>query len=332
MMRVAIFSTHQFERPFLEAANTGRHELIFHRSQLHPRTAALAAGCQAVSVFTNDDVGRETLEQLAQREVKLVALRSAGFNNVDVPAAAELGITVVRVPAYSPYAVAEFAVTMMLTLNRRVIRAHHRITDLNFSLDGLTGFDVHGKTAGIVGTGKIGGILAKILHGFGCELLGTDPYPRDDLQENYGLEYVDIDVLCERADVIFLLLPLNEDTHYLINAARIRKMKRGVMLINTGRGGLVQTTAVVEGLKSGHIGYFGMDVYEEEDGLFFEDHSDEDLLQDDTIARLMSFRNVLITSHQAFLTDTALRNIAETTMDNLTAFSEGKDLANEVRG
>jgi D-lactate dehydrogenase len=189
----------------------------------------------------------------------------------------------------------------------------------------------NGKTAGIVGTGKIGGILAKILHGFGCELLGTDPYPRDDLQENYGLEYVDIDVLCERADVIFLLLPLNEDTHYLINAARIRKMKRGVMLINTGRGGLVQTTAVVEGLKSGHIGYFGMDVYEEEDGLFFEDHSDEDLLQDDTIARLMSFRNVLITSHQAFLTDTALRNIAETTMDNLTAFSEGQDLANEVR-
>ncbi|MTB51204.1 2-hydroxyacid dehydrogenase [Lewinella sp. W8] len=330
-MRVAIFSTHQFERPFLEAANDGQHELIFHRSQLHERTAALAADCEAVSVFTNDDVGRTTLEQLAKQSVKLIALRSAGYNNVDLEAANELGIRVVRVPAYSPYAVAEFAVTMMLTLNRRVIRAHHRITDLNFSLDGLTGFDVHGKTAGIVGTGKIGGILARILHGFGCELLGTDPYPNEALTKDYGLEYVEIDVLCQRADVIFLLLPLNEDTHYLINAERIRQMKPGVMLINTGRGGLVQTTAVVDGLKTGHIGYFGMDVYEEEDGLFFEDHSDEDLLQDDTIARLMSFRNVLITSHQAFLTDTALRNIAETTIENLSAFSGGKDLTNEVQ-
>lgn len=236
---------------------------------------------------------------------------------------------VARVPAYSPYAIAEHTVAMILALNRKLIRANRRVMELNFSLDGLVGFDMNGKTAGIIGTGKIGSVLARILHGFGCRILAYDKEENKELIERYQVEYTSCESLCEQSDIITLHVPLNEDTRYIIDKHCIDKMKPGVMLINTSRGGLVNTKAVIDALKTKHIGFFGMDVYEEEEGLFFEDHS-EDILQDDTIARLMTFKNVLITSHQAFLTETALRNIAETTVYNLDCFESTTKNENEI--
>lgn len=328
-MKVTIFSTHKFDRPSLETANGGKHELNFLEVRLTEDTVVLAKDSEAVALFTMDNASEPVLEALYTGGVRYIALRSAGFNHVALKKAADLGISVARVPAYSPYAVAEHTMALMLALNRKLTRAHNRVREMNFSLNGLTGFDMNGKTLGVVGTGKIGSILVKIAHGFGCRILGFDLSPENQLADTYGLEFTDITTVCTESDIVSLHVPLTPETRHLINDKLITRMKKGVMLINTSRGGLVDTKAVINGLKSGHIGYFGMDVYEEEDGLFFEDHSD-DIVQDDVIARLMTFNNVLITSHQAFLTDTALKNIADTTIYNLDCFEAGKDSGNEV--
>ena len=328
-MKVAVYSTHKFEKNFLLHAAEGKHELILLEPQLSLTTAALAEGCKAVCIFVNDDGSKEVIKKLSAIGVKYLVLRSAGFNHVDLKAANELGIKVARVPEYSPNAVAEHTVALMLALNRKLIKAHNRIREMNFSLDGLTGFDMHNKTVGIIGTGKIGKIVAEIIHGFGCRILVYDLKQDITWGNKYGVTYVNIDDLCRQSDIITLHAPLNEQTKYMINKERIGKMKKGVMLINTSRGGLVNTRDVIVALKNCHIGYLGLDVYEEEKGLFFEDHS-SDILQDDVIARLMTFPNVLVTSHQAFLTDTALHNIAETTMHNLDCFERNIDCKNEL--
>lgn len=329
-MKIAVFSAHKFEEAPLHAANAGKHELkLLTDTYLNVNTTPLAQDCECVSIFTNDDASASVLEQLHQIGVKYLALRSAGFNHVDLGKAKELGIRVANVPEYSPYAVAEHTVALMLALNRKMMKANNRVKDLNFSLNGLTGFDMNGKIAGIIGLGKIGNIVAKILHGFGCKLIAFDIKPSPELTERYGLEFVDMDTLCAQADIITLHAPLNDHTRYIINRERINKMKHGVMLINTSRGALVDTKELIAGLKSGRIGYLGLDVYEEEKGLFFEDHSDE-ILQDDVIARLLTFPNVLITSHQAFLTDTALKNISETTIYNVDCWAKGGQSKNEL--
>lgn len=329
IMKTTVFSTHKFEESHLLFANKGKHELNLFETRLTNNTASLAQGSEAISLFTSDDASAKVLEKLSAFGVKYIALRTAGFNNVSIEKAAELGIKISRVPAYSPYAIAEHTVALMLALNRKLIRAHNRVRDMNFSLNGLTGFDMHGKTVGVMGTGKIGTILIKILNGFGCKILAYDSNEKGTLIKQYGVRYTDCKTLCTESDIISLHVPLTQDTKHLINSHHIANMKRGVMLINTSRGGLVDTKAVIKGLKSGQLGYFGMDVYEEEEGLFFEDHSDE-ILQDDVIARLMTFNNVLITSHQAFLTDTALKNIADTTIYNLNCFEKQIDSGNEV--
>ncbi len=328
-MRTTVFSTHKFDRPSLEEANGKKHDLRFLEVRLTADTVALARGSEAVALFTMDDASAPVLQALHSFGVRFIALRSAGFNHVDLKKARELGLLVARVPAYSPYAVAEHTMALILALNRKLHRAHNRVRELNFSLNGLTGFDLNGKTAGVVGTGKIGEILIKILHGFGCHILAFDQQENPELMAKYGVQFTDCDTVCTQSDIVSLHVPLTPDTRHLINESVISGMKRGAMLINTSRGGLVDTKAVINGLKSGQLGYFGMDVYEEEEGLFFEDHSD-DILQDDVIARLMTFNNVLITSHQAFLTHTALKNIADTTIANLNCFEEGRKSGNEV--
>lgn len=328
-MKVVVYSAHKFEMEHIHNANNNRHELEFIPTYLGKQTAALSAGFDAVALFANDDGSAPVLEVLKAGGVKYIALRSAGYNHVDLVAAKRLGIKVANVPEYSPYSVAEHALTLILALNRKVIRAHSRIMDLNFSLDGLTGFDLNGKTAGIIGVGKIGAAVAKILHGFGCRLLGYDVSINVDLQERYALEYVDLDTLCRQSDIITLHAPLNSHTHYIINKKQIEEMKDGVMLINTSRGGLLNTREVIKALKTGKIGYLGLDVYEEEKGLFFEDRS-EDILQDDVIARLMTFKNVLITSHQGFLTNEALSGIADITIENLNDWEQDGVCRNEV--
>jgi D-lactate dehydrogenase len=292
-------------------------------------TVQLASGCRAACIFVNDDASAPVLNALKQIGLEYMALRSSGFNHIDLKAARALGIRVARVPEYSPYAIAEHSLALMLTLNRKLIRAHHRIMDMNFSLDGLVGFDMNGKTVGIIGTGKIGRVAAKILRGFGCRVLAYDVIQNQELIEETGVIYTDLETLYKQSDIITLHLPLTEKTKYMINSSTIQLMKPGVMLINTSRGLLINTKDVIEALKTSHIGSLGLDVYEEEEGLFFEDHS-EDILQDDTIARLLSFRNVLITSHQAFLTDTALHNIADITVQNLDGFENKEPGKNEI--
>lgn len=328
-MKVAVFSTKPYDRRFLDAANrsTG-HALVFFEPRLLPETTPLARGFPAVCAFVNDRLDQEVLASLSAGGTRLIALRSAGFNNVDLDAAAERGMTVVRVPAYSPYAVAEHTVGLMLGLNRHLPRANARVREGNFALDGLLGFDMHGKTAGIVGTGKIGAVVARILAGFGCRLLAYDPYPSDACRE-LGVTYVPLDDLLGEADIVTLHLPLTPDSYHLIDAEAIGRMKPGAMLINTSRGALLDTVAVIEGLKSGQVGALGLDVYEEEADLFFEDLSSR-VLQDDVFARLLTFPNVLITGHQAFFTAEALTAIAETTMANISAVERGEPCANIV--
>lgn len=328
-MKTAIFSSHKFEKLFFEQANNRAHDLTYIDTRLTKQSAVFAKGYDAVSLFVSDDASAEVLDILHEQGIQFIVLRSAGFNNVDLQTAHRLGMRVARVPAYSPFAVAEHAVALMLALNRRLIRSHLRVMDMNFSLDGLTGFDMNGKTAGVIGTGKIGVVVARILHGFGCKLLACDKYENEEIKQKYQVEYTDRTSLCRQSDIITLHVPLIEETRYIINKSSIDEMKQGVMLINTSRGALVNTNEVIVGLKTGRIGYFGMDVYEEEEGLFFEDHS-EDILQDDTIARLMTFQNVLITSHQGFLTDTALRNIADTTIYNLDCLEKNEACENEI--
>lgn len=328
-MKITCFDAHAFEKEFLLKAAAGKHHIQFLKLQLTTETVDLAKGADALLLFVNDDGSAPILEKLHAFGIRYIALRSAGFNHIDLAKAKELGIRVANVPAYSPYAVAEHTVALMLALNRKLAKAHNRIRESNFSLTGLVGFDMNGKTAGIIGTGKIGSVVAKILNGFGCRLLGYDILPNMTLAERYGLRYVDLPTLYKESDIITLHTPLLPSTKYLINEETIKLMKEGVMLINTSRGGLVKTSAVLAGLKSGKIGYFGIDVYEEEKGIFFYDRSNQ-VLQDEILAQLMVFPNVLITSHQAFLTDTALRNIAETTFESINAWAEGKESPNEL--
>lgn len=322
-MKVAVFSNKPYDLEFLQAANTSQgHELIFFEVHLNAGTAPLANGFPAVCAFVNDCLDASVLDTLARGGTRLIALRCAGFNNVELAAADRLGVTVARVPAYSPYAVAEHTVGLMLTLNRKIHRAFNRVREGNFALDGLLGFDFHGKTVGIVGTGKIGLCVARIMNGFGCRLLAHDPYPNPACEE-LGVQYVELPELLGQSDVITLHAPLTRETYHLVNADTIAQMRDGVMLINTSRGGLVDTPAVIEALKSGKIGYLGLDVYEEEADLFFEDLSQRPI-QDDVFSRLLTFPNVLITGHQAFFTREALRNIAETTIANITSFETGQ--------
>ncbi|MDZ4709635.1 MAG: 2-hydroxyacid dehydrogenase [Saprospiraceae bacterium] len=328
-MKVAFYSLHKFEKDFFLRAAHSKHELKFIDAPLSRDTVQLATGCRGACIFVNDDGSASILHDLKQIGLEFLVLRSSGFNHVDLKAAAKLGIRIARVPEYSPHAIAEHSLALMLTLNRKLIRAHQRIMDLNFSLDGLVGFDMNGKTVGIIGTGKIGRVAAKILNGFGCRILAYDVVENEELKRTCSVTYTDLETLYKQADIISLHVPLSEKTKYMINSSAIKLMKSGVMLINTSRGLLVNTKDVIDALKTGHIGSLGLDVYEEEEGLFFEDHSD-DILQDDTIARLLSFRNVLITSHQAFLTDTALINIADTTIQNLDCFENKEPCKNEI--
>ncbi|MEZ4737333.1 MAG: 2-hydroxyacid dehydrogenase [Caldilineaceae bacterium] len=328
-MKVAVFSTKPYDRQFLSQANAQHgHELRFFEPRLTPETSALAAGFPAVCVFVNDQLSAPVLRDLAQGGTRLLALRSAGFNHVDLAAAAALGLTVMRVPAYSPYAVAEHAVGLILTLNRKIHRSFNRVREGNFALDGLLGFDLHGTTVGIVGTGKIGTVFAQIMRGFGCRLLAFDLYPNQECKA-LGVEYVSLDTLYRQSDIISLHCPLTPETHHLINAAALAQVKPGVMLINTSRGALIDTTAVIDALKAGQVGYLGLDVYEEEEDLFFEDLSGK-VIQDDVFARLLTFPNVLVTGHQAFFTRNALLGIAETTIGNITAFAQDRPLTNQV--
>ncbi len=328
-MKTAIYSVHPFERDYLLQANNNKHELILLEEFVTDQTVKLAEDCKAICIFVNDKTTAPILHKFFDLGIRFVALRSAGYNHIDLAEAKKLTVKVARVPEYSPYSVAEHTVALMLALNRQLIHAHNRIHELNFSLDGLVGFDMHGKTIGIVGTGKIGSQVAKILRGFGCVLLAYDTIENEPLKKDIGVTYVDLKTLYNQADIISLHLPLTNETRHIIKKENIDLMKKGVMLINTSRGGLINTIDVVEGIKNKQVGYFGMDVYEEEEGLFFEDHS-QDILQDDVIARLMTFRNVLITSHQAFLTDTALKNIATTTIHNLDCFEKGVMSGNEL--
>jgi D-lactate dehydrogenase len=305
-MRLAFFDTHGYEREAFESARSGHsHELVYFEARLTARTARLAAGFGGVCSFVNDRLDAETLATLADSGVELVALRSAGFNHVDVAAAERLGLAVMRVPEYSPHGVAEHAVGLVLALDRKIHRAYARVREWNFSLDGLVGFDLHGKVVGIVGLGRIGRACARIFRGFGCEVLATDADPDAGFVAEVGLRCVGLDEIYRRCDIISLHVPLTPETHHLLDARAFEAMKRGVTVINTGRGALIDSRALIEALKSGGVGAAGLDVYEEEEGVFFEDLSDR-VLQDDVLARLLTFPNVIVTAHQGFLTREAL--------------------------
>ncbi len=326
-MRIAICSAQLYDRQFLSEANADNgHELVFFESHLCEETRQMVAGFPAVCVFVNDTLNAAVLASLASQGTRLIALRCAGFNNVDIQVASELGLRVVRVPAYSPHSVAEHSVALMLALNRHVHRAYDRVRNGNFALNGLLGFEMRGKTVGIVGTGRIGTAVAQILRGFGCRLIAYDPQRNADCEQ---VEYVTLEQLCAVSDIITLHCPLNQQTRHLIDAAAVALMKTGVMLINTSRGAVVDTVAVTEGLKSSKIGYLGLDVYEQEGDLFFQDLSDQ-VIKDDVFERLLTFPNVLITGHQGFFTDEALRSISKITLQNVSVFERDGNCQNEV--
>jgi D-lactate dehydrogenase len=330
-MKIAFFDTHRYDREAFERANaTSRHEITFFEPRLTRETASLAAGHEAVCCFVNDRLDRDALERLHALGVRLLALRSAGYNHVDLGAAERLGLPVVRVPEYSPHAVAEHTVALLLALNRKIHRAHARVRDWNFSLEGLVGFDLHGKTVGLVGTGRIGRAAAAIFHGFGCRILAHDPMPDATLRSELSVTYVELPVLYSESDVVSLHVPLTPATHHLIDAQALARMRPHVIVLNTGRGALIDSRALIAALKRGEIGGAGLDVYEEEEGIFFRDLSDQ-VLQDDVLARLLTFPNVLVTAHQAFLTHEALDTIAAVTLANVTSFAHGQVLRNQVR-
>ncbi|MGJ8671325.1 2-hydroxyacid dehydrogenase [Rubritalea sp.] len=324
-MKVAFYSAKEYDQE-LFGTHSDEFNFLFLKNHLREETAALAHGYDAVCVFVNDELNRVVLEALHKGGVRIVVLRCAGFNNVDIEAADALGIEVARVPAYSPNAVAEHAVAMLLTLNRKTHRAYNRVREGNFELNGLLGFDLVGKTVGVFGTGKIGLIFARIMKGFGCEVIVYDPYPSEEAKL-YRL--VDKETLFAESDVVSLHCPLMKETQHLYNAETLAKSKKGFTLINTGRGALVDAKAAIEALKSGQLGYLAMDVYEEEKDYFFNDQS-SGIIQDDVLMRLMTFPNVLITGHQGFFTREALEGILDTTLENLRAFSDGKELVNKV--
>jgi len=328
-MKLAIYSTKPYEIKYLENANMGKHQLLFIEEALSAETLHKANGCDAISIFTNDDGSAQVLESIKKINIRSIAVRAAGYDNVDLKKAAELSFKVANVPDYSPYSIAEHTATLILALNRKIVQADRKVKDSNFLLDDLIGFDLNGRTVGIIGVGKIGGILAKIMNGFGCKVLGFDIKENKDYTEKYNLQYVSLDEMYQKADIISLHAPLNEHTKYLINKDTLRKMKNGVMIVNTGRGGLINTVDAIEALKSGKIGYLGLDVYEKEKGLFFYNHS-SDIMKDDVFARLLTFKNVIITGHQAFLTDNALKNIADTTINNIDSWQSGNRSKNDI--
>ena len=328
-MKTALFSSKSYDVEYFGEANRKfNHDITHFESRLRARTAHLADGFEAVCVFVNDVLDLETIGILKELGIRTIALRCAGFNNVDLEAAHQAGIRVVRVPAYSPQSVAEHALALILTLNRKTHKAYNRVREGNFSLERLAGFNVGEKTVGVIGTGMIGGVFAGIMTGLGCEVLGYDKFPDQALAGN-GLTYVALEELFSRSDIISLHCPLTPETKYLVNRHTLSRMKRGVMLINTSRGALINTYDVIQALKNRQLGYLGIDVYEQEEKLFFKDRSEE-ILQDDQIARLMSFPNVLITAHQAFFTREALEQIAVTTLQNLDDFESDRELVNEV--
>jgi len=328
-MKIAFFDAHPFERTVFEReCERFKHEITFFEARLTEQSANLATGYPCVCAFVNDRLNKVTLQALSATGTRLIALRSAGFNHVDLASARDLDLKIVRVPEYSPHAVAEHAVALILSLNRKIHRAYNRVREGNFSLDGLVGFDLNKKTVGIVGTGRIGSVMSKILNGFGCRVLAYDLKPNLALDE-FGVQYVSLDELFQKSDIISLHVPLTPETRHLIGDKALSLTKPGVMIINTGRGALIDTRALIKFLKSEHIGYAGLDVYEEEEGIFFENLS-EQILQDDQLARLLTFPNVLLTAHQAFLTDEALGNIAQTTLQNIADFESGKSLINGI--
>lgn len=328
-MKTAVFSARRYDRTMLAKANEAAgHALRFIEDRLAPETAALAEDCEAVSVFVNDNVDAQVLALLAAQGTRLLATRSTGYNHIDTGAAARLGIAVVRVTDYSPYSVAEFAVGLLLAVNRKIARASARTRDGNFDLEGLMGVDLHGKTVGLIGTGKIGAIFARIMAGFGCTILGHDPFHNPSF-EAAGGSYVTVDELLSCSDVVSLHCPLTEQTSRIVNAATLAKAKRGSILINTSRGGLVDTEAAIEALKTGQLGGLAIDVYEQEANLFFQDLSST-IICDDVIQRLVSFPNVIVTGHQAFFTVEAIGQIMQTTIASITAFERGEPLVNRV--
>jgi len=328
-IKIAFFDAKPYDvESFESVLKDTNFKITFYKNHLTPETVSLTQGFQAVCVFVNDVVNKDVIDALERNGISLIAIRAAGYNNIDLKAVFDR-IHVVRVPAYSPYAVAEHAVALMLALNRKVHRAYYRTRDNNFTLNGLLGFDMHGKTAGIIGTGKIGKVAIDILKGFGMKILAYDLFPDKEYQKTAGFEYVDLDRLYHESDVISLHCPLTKETYHLISEVSISKMKKGVMIINTGRGMLIDSKALIEGLKTGKVGFAGLDVYEEESDYFFEDFSSK-VITDDVLARLLSFNNVVVTSHQGFFTEEALHNIATTTLENIRDFFAGKKLPNEI--
>ncbi|MEF2914251.1 MAG: 2-hydroxyacid dehydrogenase [Succinivibrio sp.] len=330
--KIVFFGTHSYDRHAFTDLNKQENlgfDLIYHRSFLDLHNADETHGAKAVCIFVNDRADREVLKKLKENNVEILALRCAGFNNVDLASAKEFGIKVVRVPAYSPHAIAEHVIALILTLNRKTHRAYSRTRDGNFALHGLMGFDLYGKTAGVIGTGKIARVLIGILQGFGINVIAYDVFEDKEYEKKSGIKYVSLDELYEKSDIISLNCPLTQENKYLINKDSIAKMKDGVMIINTGRGPLINSEDLVNGLKSGKIGAAGLDVYEEEHDYFYQDRSDQ-IITDDNLSRLMSLNNVLITSHQAFFTQEAMHNIVSTTLHNVKDYFEGKELVNEV--
>lgn len=324
MIETAVYSTKPYDREYLsQVAGGGRVSWRFYEFALSAETASAAQGARAVCLFVNDQADRACLTALSALGVRVIALRCAGYNNLDLAAARALGFAVVRVPAYSPHAVAEHTVGLLLTLVRKIHRAYNRVRELNFSLNGLVGFDLHGKTVGIVGTGKIGQVTATIFRGFGTQVIAHDPFPSTEWAALHGILYVDLDTLLVESDIVSLHVPLLPETHHLLNGQTLARMKPGVFIVNTSRGKLVDTGALIAALKTGHVGGVALDVYEEEEGLFFEDLSGQ-VLQDDELSRLLTFPNVLITAHQAFLTREALGEIARVTTQNLLSFDAGE--------
>ncbi|SHE81969.1 D-lactate dehydrogenase [Microbulbifer donghaiensis] len=328
-MKIAIYNARSYDKQYFDRYNRQfGHELHYIDAHLDADTVILSEGAPVVCVFVNDPVPEPLLKKMRDQGTRMLALRSAGFNHVDIRAANELDILVANVPGYSPFAVAEHAVAMILCLIRRIVRAHARVREGNFSLDGLMGFDLHGKTVGVVGTGKIGSVFTRIMHGFGCQLLGVDPVENRNCRD-LGLQYVSLPTLCRHSDIISLHCPLLPETQYLIDDTAIAEMRDGVCLINTSRGAVIDTAAVIRALKSGKIGYLGLDVYEEEEDLFFEDRSNT-VLGDDVFARLLTFNNVIITGHQGYFTREAITNIAKCTLANVAEFEQSGQCVNQL--
>ncbi|MEQ7799252.1 2-hydroxyacid dehydrogenase [Pedobacter sp. ASV1-7] len=326
-MKVAVFSTSNYDEAFLSKHNTG-HEIKFFKVSLSEETMTLAEGFEAICIFVNDVLNQKILDKLKESGLKVVVLRCAGFNNVDVRHATQLGIPVMRVPAYSPEAVAEHAMALILTLNRKTHKAYNRVREGNFSLERLMGINLNQRKVAVIGTGHIGQAFCRILNGFGCHIKAYDPFPNKELQ-NSGVKYGTLKETLKDADIISLHCPLTADTQHLINAERLSYIKPGAMLINTGRGGLIDTSAIIAALKTGLIGALGLDVYEQESDFFFQDFS-ESIIQDEQLSQLISFPNVLITGHQGFLTHEAMTEIANVTFNNIDAFNDGLALLNRI--